>query len=84
MKFAFTGVWMIVALLLCTPALGDGGDKGIELDDVEMMATPSLRVLVVNSYHPGWLLEEDLLSGIVEGLHREGFAATIDYCRVNI
>jgi len=79
MKLAFAGVWMVIALLLFTPALGDEGDEKIELDDGEMMATPSLRVMVVNSYHPGWLLEEDLLSGIVEGLHREGFEASLDY-----
>lgn len=78
-KLAFAGVWMVIALLLFTPAIGDEGDEKIELDDGEMMATPSLRVLVVNSYHPGWLLEEDLLSGIVEGLHREGFAPSLDY-----
>jgi ABC-type uncharacterized transport system substrate-binding protein len=42
-------------------------------------AQPPLRVLIVNSYQPGWALEEDLASGVVEGLEREGFAAQKDY-----
>ncbi len=57
-----------------------GLNQGEDLQIIEHpLAEPSMKVLVVNSYHPGWALEEDLVTGIQEGLAREGFFAGEDY-----
>ncbi len=37
------------------------------------------KAMIINSYHPGWALEDDLVSGIQSGLEREGFSAGKDY-----
>lgn len=40
---------------------------------------PSLRVLVVHSYHVEWEWDQDIGKGIIEGLHRKGYIEGQDY-----
>jgi hypothetical protein len=38
-----------------------------------------LKVLVVHSYHEKWGWNQDVQKGIIEGLHRQGYARDVDY-----
>lgn len=59
-------------------ALGLGhGEELVTVQRPEENA--SQKVMIINSYHPGWALEDDLVSGIQSGLEREGFSAGKDY-----
>lgn len=40
---------------------------------------PSLRILVVHSYHEEWEWDQDIGKGIVEGLNRKGYVEGQDY-----
>lgn len=40
---------------------------------------PALKILVIHSYHESWDWNQDIQSGIIEGLSREGYTADQDY-----
>ncbi|MCX5998023.1 MAG: penicillin-binding protein activator, partial [Chloroflexi bacterium] len=42
-------------------------------------AAPALKVLIVHSYHETWAWDQDMESGIVEGLSRKGYVKDRDY-----
>ena len=41
--------------------------------------SPSLKILVVHSYHEGWGWNQDIQKGIIEGLSRQGHIEGQDY-----
>ena len=57
----------------------DPGVPGQLIYERKPSLVPTLRVLVVNSYHKGMEWEQDIQKGIVKGLSRAGYIESQDY-----
>lgn len=66
--------WVLVARYQVDPGL-----PGRLIYEKTSLQVPQQKVLMVNSYHEGMQLEQDLQDGIVEGLSRAGYREGKDY-----
>lgn len=67
MSFVLCFIFLLTAICGC-------------LDEESKDSEPSLKILIINSYHEGMkYVEDELNDGIIEGLKRSGYQENMDY-----